>query len=65
MYFKNGILTKCIINFFLKLFNYLQVILINGFVLAFQLQGSVVPKVNSAIHRIVIYSNFLNMFSNW
>ena len=27
--------------------------------------GSVVGKVNSAIHRIVIFSNFLNMFSNW
>ena len=26
---------------------------------------SVVRRVNSAIHRIVIFSNFLNMFSNW
>ena len=28
-------------------------------------QGAVVRKVNSAIHRIVIFSNFLNMLSNW
>ena len=28
-------------------------------------QGSVERKVNSAIHRIVIFSNFLNMFSDW
>ena len=27
--------------------------------------GSVVRKVNCAIHRIVIFKNFLNMFSNW
>ena len=29
------------------------------------LHGFIVGKVNSAIHRIVIFSNFLNMFSNW
>ena len=29
-------------------------------------QGSVVRKVNIAIHRIsMIFSNILNMFSNW
>ena len=31
----------------------------------FSLFGSVLRKVNSAIHQIVIFSNFLNMFSNW
>ena len=28
-------------------------------------QGSVLRKMISAINRIVIFSNFLNMFSNW
>ena len=27
--------------------------------------GSLVRKANSAIHLIVIFSNFLNMSSNW